>query len=306
MTSSPFSPRSPLAHSIAEVFTASLVILAVVVAVVVALVTYAIVRYRARPGESGEPSQRPPPRWPEYAWTAGPVLVVVVLFALMVVGVRGSDPPAAGRAPDVVIVGHQWWWEYRYPAEGIVTANELHLPAGRRLLARLESADVIHDFWVPQLGRKMDITPGYPTRLWLEADAPGVYLGTCSEYCGTEHAWMRIRVVAEDDAHWRAWVAAQRAAPHAPVAAAQAGARLFEQRSCSACHAYGGAGARIAPDLTHLPSRATLAAGAVENGRDALARWLADPQAMKPGTLMPNLHLGDQEIRDLVEFLWRP
>ncbi len=220
MTSSPFSPRSPLAHSIAEVFTASLVILAVVVAVVVALVTYAIVRYRARPGESGEPSQRPPPRWPEYAWTAGPVLVVVVLFALMVVGVRGSDPPAAGRAPDVVIVGHQWWWEYRYPAEGIVTANELHLPAGRRLLARLESADVIHDFWVPQLGRKMDITPGYPTRLWLEADAPGVYLGTCSEYCGTEHAWMRIRVVAEDDAHWRAWLASQRAAPHAPVAAA--------------------------------------------------------------------------------------
>ncbi len=306
MASSPFSPRSPLAQSIAEVFTWSLVILAVVVAVVVALVTYAIVRYRARPGELGEPSQRPPPRWPEYAWTAGPVLIVVLLFVISVAGVRGSDPPVEGRAPDLVIIGHQWWWEYRYLAEGIVTANELHLPVGRRLLARVESADVIHDFWVPQLGRKMDATPGHPTHLWLEASAPGVYLGTCAEYCGTEHAWMRIRAIVDDDARWREWVAAERANPPPPSPAAVAGARIFEQRSCSSCHAFAGSGARIAPDLTHLASRATLAAGAVDNGPEALARWLADPQRMKPGALMPNLHLSDEEVQDLVEFLWRP
>ncbi len=306
MSSSPFSPRSPLAQSIADVFTWGLVVLAVVVVVVVARVTYAIVKYRARPGEAGEPSQRPPPRWPEYAWTAGPVLVVVLLFAISVGGVRGSDPPVAGRAPDLLIVGHQWWWEYRYAAEGIVTANELHVPAGKRLLARLESADVIHDFWVPQLGRKMDATPGHPSHVWIEADRPGVYLGTCAEYCGTEHAWMRIRVVADDATSWRAWVAQQRAAPAAPSGAAAAGARIFEQRSCSACHAYAGAGARVGPDLTHLPSRATRASGAVDNGRDALARWLADPQQLKPGVLMPNLHLSDGEIRSLVEFLWRP
>ncbi len=306
MSSSPFSPRSPLAHSIAQVFTTSLVILAVVVAVVVALVTYAIVRYRARPGEDGEPSQRPPPRWPEYAWTAGPVAILVILFVVSIGGYSGSDPPVAGRTPDLVIVGHQWWWEFRYPAQGIVTANELHVPVGRRLLARLESGDVIHDFWVPQLGRKMDATPGHPTHVWVEADEPGVYLGTCAEYCGAEHAWMRIRVVADDDAHWRAWVAAQQAAPPGPDAAAARGRRLFDDRSCSSCHAYAGAGGRVAPDLTHLPSRATLAAGAIDNGREALARWLADPQRDKPGTLMPNLHLTDREIQDLVEFLWRP
>lgn len=306
MASTPFSPRSPLAHAIADAFTASLAILAVVVAVVVALIAFALVRYRARAADVGEPSQRPPPRWPEYAWTAGPVLIVVVLFGISVAGVRGSDPPVLGRAPDLVIVGHQWWWEYRYRDPPIVTANELHLPVGRRLLARVESADVIHDFWVPQLGRKMDATPGHLAHVWLEADAPGTYLGTCAEYCGTEHAWMRIRVVADDDAHWRQWVDAQRAAPPSPAGAAAAGARLFQQRSCASCHAYAGSGARVAPDLTHLPSRATLAAGAVENGPDALGRWLADPQRYKPGALMPNLQLTPDEIHQLVEFLWRP
>ncbi len=306
MASSVFSPRSPLAHVIADVFTATLVILAVVVVVVAVLVTYALVRYRARPGDTGEPSQRPPPRWPEYAWTAGPIVIVVILFAISMIGARRADPPTSGRSPDLVIIGHQWWWEYRYLGAHVVTANELHLPAGRRLLARVESADVIHDFWVPQLGRKMDATPGHPSHVWLEADTPGVYLGTCAEYCGTEHAWMRIRVVVDDEAHWRQWLDAQRAVPGTPAGAAQAGATVFEQRSCASCHAFGGNGPSIGPDLTHLALRATLAAGAVENGPEALARWLADPQRLKPGALMPNLHLSDDEIHQLVEFLWRP
>lgn len=305
-TPNPFVPRSPEAQAISQVFGWSLLAMAVVVAVVTILVVYAAIRYHASrvPADPAPGRQR---RWPEIAWTIAPAVMLLALFVLSAWGMRVSDPPVAGETPDVVIIGHRWWWEYRY-AGGVVTANELHVPVGRRLLAEVRSADVIHDFWVPQLGRKIDATPGHPTHLWLEADRPGTYGGTCAEYCGAGHAWMRLTVVAQPAAEYEAWLAGQ-AAP-APAQAqgdlAARGEQLFRSLACASCHSVGGVGPRIGPDLAHLATRTTLAAGALGGSRQELARWLADPQRYKPGALMPSFQLSPAELDALVEYLWRP
>lgn len=220
---------------------------------------------------------------------------------------HASDPAtAAEQAPDLVIVARQWWWEIRYTKSGVVTANEIHIPAGERILARIESADVIHNFWVPQLGRKMDAIPGHPNQMWLQADTPGIYEGTCSEYCGAQHAWMRIRVVAQTPSAFATWQQAQQQVPALPGSGdAGHGARLFQSMTCANCHAIAGTGAdaTVGPNLTHVGSRATLGAGVLENTPDNLAKWLASPQAVKPGNHMPNLKLTDTEISALVAYL---
>lgn len=304
-TPNPFLPRSPEARAISTVFTWSLVAMAVIVALVMILVLYASIRYHATrvPADPAPGSQR---RWPEIAWTAAPAALLVALFVLSAWGMSASDPPSASGTPDVVIVGHRWWWEYRYPARGVVTANELHLPVGRRLLAEVRSADVIHDFWVPQLGRKMDATPGHPTRIWLAPSRAGTYAGTCAEYCGAGHAWMRLLVVAEAEDRFEAWLTHQAAPIAAEGDSAARGARLFRSLSCASCHALGAAAPQIGPDLAHLAARTTLAAGALQATREDLARWLADPQRYKPGALMPNFHLAKDDLDALVEYLWRP
>ena len=305
-TPNPFAARSPEAAAISHVFTWSLLAMALVVGLVTVLVVYASIRFHARrvPADPAPGRER---RWPEIAWTTAPALMLAGLFALSAWGMRVSDPPSQGRTVDLEIVGHRWWWEYRYAATGLVTANELHVPAGRPLLAEVRSADVIHDFWVPQLGRKMDATPGHPTRLWIHAARPGTYEGTCAEYCGAGHAWMRLRVVADAPPAFERWLADQAARP--PIASGQGarGEQLFRTRTCVNCHTVGAppGAPQIAPDLAHLASRATLAAGALTASREELARWLADPQRYKPGALMPNLHLTKDELDALVEYLWR-
>jgi cytochrome c oxidase subunit 2 len=184
---------------------------------------------------------------------------------------------------------------------GIVPANAIHLPVGRQFLVHLDSADVIHDFWVPQLARKMDMTPGHPDDISLQADRPGEYVGACVEYCGAEHAWMRILVIADPPAAFEAWQRRQRRpAPPPATADAIAGAGLFQQYVCQACHA---AGVAVGPDLDHLASRRMLAAGVLPNTPANLVRWLRDPQALKPGSLMPDFHLTDADARKLVAYL---
>lgn len=163
---------------------------------VTALVCYACWRYRSRPGE-----ETPRPVFGnlrlELAYTAAPIVLLGIILFCTVRTMQGSDPSLGKRGDDIVVVGHQWWWEMRYPAAGFVTANELHIPVDRGQILGLESADVIHDFWVPELGRKTDMTPGLHRTIWLGADQAGKYLGTCAEFCGAEHAWMRIRVIAQ-------------------------------------------------------------------------------------------------------------
>jgi cytochrome c oxidase subunit 2 len=301
---SPFEGQSPEARAIATLFTQTLVVCGVIFAVVTLLVAYCVVAFRARDGAK-EPPQIAGHTRLEITWTIIPLLIVIGLFVLTARAMAASDPPA-DRAPDMTVVGHQWWWEVRYPS-GAVTANEIHMPTGTPWLVDLQTDDVIHDFWVAELGRKIDMIPGHPSHVWLEADQPGTYLGACAEYCGSQHAWMRIRVVAQSPADFEAWQRHELEPPPPPVGEAAArGAALFRDKTCVDCHAIGWAAnvdrARIAPDLTHVAERATLAAGLLDNTPDDLGRWLASPQSLKPSSHMPSLQLTPTEVGDLVTY----
>jgi len=299
---SPFSPGSPFAAPIAHLFQITLVVCAVIGIGVTLAIGYSLVAFRSRDGV--EPVQRTGNVTLEVIWTAVPIAIVLGLFVLSIETMTRSDP-AADRAPDLVVVGHQWWWEVRYPC-GVVSANEIHVPAGAPLLVRLESADVIHDFWVPQLARKMDAIPGHPNLFWMSADVAGSYGGTCAEFCGTQHAWMRLLVIAQSRPEFDAWQTAQLAPALAPAAGAAArGERTFRDEACGNCHTIAGRGfeGRVAPDLTHLESRGTLAAGATDDTREDLTAWLRDPHAVKPGCHMPDFKLSEAKVDDLVAYL---
>lgn len=303
---STLNPLSPQAAAITHLFVAVLYVLGAIFLLVLGMVTYAVVRYRDRPGA-------PPARQTfgsrniEIVWTVGPIILLTVISVFMVRTMWASDPPVAeGDPPDLVVLGHQWWWEVDYLKSGVVAANEIHIPVGVRWLVDLRSADVIHDFWVAELARKIDMVPGHPNHLWLEADRPGTYLGVCAEFCGNEHAWMRFRVIAESSEKFEAWQRAQLKVPPGPTSdEALEGLKIFEQRTCVNCHAIRGTAGnqRIGPDLTHLAGRATLAAGAAENTPANLARWLANPDSIKPGSHMPNLQLSGAEVNALVAYL---
>lgn len=300
----PFTAASAQEHAIAHLSVIVLIWMGIILLLVSGLVTYIVLVYRKK-GE-GEPKQVFGNPHLELLWTAGPIILLIYIFAVTLHTIGVSDPPTANGSPDLLIVAHQWWWEVRYPKSGVVTANEIHLPVGKRLLVELKSADVIHDFWVPEIGRKEDIIPGHPNRLWVDVDRAGTYLGTCAEYCGAEHAWMRLLVIAQPPAQFQAWEARQKRIPPIPaVGAPAAGVTLFENLPCVNCHAIQGLGPApdIGPDLTHLASRQTLAAGRLANTKQNLAAWLHDPGAFKPGSEMPNLRLSDQQVNDLVAYL---
>jgi cytochrome c oxidase subunit 2 len=296
---SPFSPHSPQVQAISSLFGYFLILAAVIFLIVAGLVGYSVLRYRAR---AGAPDPRPHfgSRSIEITWTAIPLVIVTVLFIATVRIMASIDAPLAPtQPPDLVITGHQWWWEARYP-NGATTANEIHIPAGRRLLARIESADVIHDFWVPQLARKMDAVPGRPSYLWLEADTPGLYPGACSEFCGKQHAWMRFQVVAESDAGFSAWVSRQAT----PTSGEPEGSRIFQQQKCGDCHTVSSTDSRslIGPPLAHISGRRLLG-GEIPNNAANLTRWIVEPQSIKPGNRMPNPRLSSSDSRLLTTYL---
>ena len=298
---SPFDAHSPEAQAIASLFVQTLWICTVIGVVVAAGVVWCVIKFRAKGDGDKEPPQIHGSTKLEIAWTIVPFLIVVGIFALTLQAASVSDPPA-NREPDLVIVGHQWWWEVRYP-NGAIGANEIHIPTGKKLLVRIESADVVHDFWVPQLARKMDAVPGHPSTIWMSADAPGTYLGACAEYCGMQHAWMRIVVEAQKPEDFDAWVAHQLDAAPSPTNASELhGLTLFTEKTCIQCHAVTGLPvlARVAPDLTHLAERKTIGAGVIANTPTELARWLQHPQEIKAGSHMPDLQLTDAEVADLV------
>jgi cytochrome c oxidase subunit 2 len=308
----PFHPVSQQAHAISELFAFVLILSAIVFGGIAGVVSYIIWRFRRPSGGGGdEPRAVFGHTRIEIIWTAIPVATVALLFAFTLIGMRASDPGAPpDRTPDVVLVAHQWWWEIRCASASVTTANDLHMPVGARQLVELQSADVIHDFWVPRLGRKIDMVPGHPVRLWLAADSAGTYFGACAEYCGTEHAWMRLRVTAEAPATFAAWLAAQRQARAAATGASDStaaqGARLFSSLTCVNCHAIRGTPndtARVGPDLTHLATRPTLGAERLQNTPENLRRWLAEPDVLKPGSYMPNLHLSEHDLDRLVAYL---
>jgi len=287
-----------------DLLNATFILSAVIMAVVTGMVVYCIIRFRGRP-EHPEPRQLRGHKSLEIVWTIIPCLLLVWLFFLTLKAMYTSDPPRKDQEPDVIVVGHQYWWEVRYPKSGVTTANEIHIPAGRPLLFRFESADVIHDFWVAPLGRKMDMLPDYPNFAWLQSEKPGDFHGACSEFCGMQHAWMQIRVVAEPPAEFTAWEKHQlEPAPAPATPSAGRGAMLFQKMTCVNCHGIRGlpGNSKVGPDLSHLAGRKTLGAGAIENTPEGLVRWLKNPQAVKPGNLMPNMFLSDAQTADLANY----
>jgi cytochrome c oxidase subunit 2 len=248
------------------------------------------------------------------AVTAAGIVTTLVLVALLVASISTGDAIAGAighERLDVEITGHQFWWEVRYPVPsrpdlGFTTANELHVPVGVTVRLVLGAGDVIHSFWVPRLHGKLDLIPGRTTRLWLRADRAGTYAGQCAEFCGLQHAHMGLRVVAEPPAAFAAWRARQlapAALPRTPVE--QHGQRVFLSSPCVLCHSIRGtlAGGQQAPDLTHLASRATLAAGTLPNRADHLSGWVRDAQRVKPGSNMPPSALAGPDLQALLAYL---
>jgi cytochrome c oxidase subunit II len=306
-----FAPASTPAKSI---FGLSLFVLAVTGAiflVVFTLLLYSVVRFRKRTNDDGrEPPQVYGSNQVELAWTIIPILIVVALFmatARVIAVVQRTPPP--GNAIEVIAIGHQFWWEYRYPALGIVTANELHVPVSdpahpTPTFIKLLSADTDHSFWVPRLGGKTDLIPNHPNSMWIDPQETGVYLGQCAQYCGTQHAKMLLRVYVQSKDEFERWIQLQRQPAFLDDAVSQ-GQRIFETTACISCHTVSGtvANGRFGPDLTHLMSRDTIAAGAALNTPENLRRWILNPNVIKPGSLMPAMELSDQELDALTAYL---
>lgn len=237
-----------------------------------------------------------------------PLIALCVVFAVANLSVASNtDAPDRGTTSlTVEVIGHQWFWEVRYPGTDAVTANEIHIPARTRVNVVVRSADVIHSFWAPQLNRKVDAVPGRSNRLLLYADEPGRYRGDCAELCGIQHARMGLAVYADPPAEFRAWLAdMSKPAPTPSTSTAMAGQRVFLTSQCADCHTIRGTPANgdIGPDLTHLQARATIAALTLPNTRADVSRWVRNPQAIKPGNKMPELRLPASEHESLVDYL---
>jgi cytochrome c oxidase subunit 2 len=306
---SPTSIFAPVSTPAQSVFDLSLLVLAVVgaiFAIVFILLAYSIVKFRKRRQDDGrEPAQVYGSTQVELAWTITPVLIVFVLFlasARVVFAVQ--DAQRSPNSLEVTVIGHRYWWEYRYPGQRVVTANELHVPVGERTFLNLLSADTDHSFWVPRLAGKTDLIPNHPNRMWIEPRETGLYLGQCAQYCGTQHALMLLRVYVQSREDFDRWLKEQGAAAHADESSSE-GRKIFESTACINCHTVAGTAAngRFGPDLTHLMSRETIASGVAPNTPENLRRWIQRPDDLKPGSLMPPMGLSDQQVSAVTAYL---
>jgi cytochrome c oxidase subunit 2 len=306
-----FSPATEPADSIRDLFVLVLAIAGVILVIVEGLILYSVFRFRRQNVEPNEPPQIYGSQPIEVAWTVAPLLTVFVLCLVVVrsvVAVREDVPEEGGLR--VIAIGHQWWWEFVYPDLGIRTANELYLPTSdvsqpALISLELQSADVVHSFWVPRLAGKTDLIPGRTNRMWFYSPTErGSYFGQCAEYCGTQHANMKLLVVVESPEEFRLWTEQERKAA-AHDESVDAGRDRFLSLSCVNCHTIRGtpAAGTFGPDLTHLMARRTLAAGACVNDHEHLLAWIADPDQIKPGSHMPNMHLSKQDVELIVAFL---
>ena len=306
-------PQGPVARSMADLFWLMTGVGLAVFVVVAALLVWSLFRRRSD-GERSRSGSPPPEggaaprsrRWILWGGVVMPLAILVVIFTATVQAMRAvpSTPPAG--ALSVQVVAHQWWWEVRYPTEGFTTANELHIPVGRPVAIELTSADVIHSFWVPSLGGKMDALPDGPNLLVLEADQAGEHNSECAEFCGLQHAQMSIVVVAEDPDRFAEWVSDQRRPAAEPVGeTAVRGREVFLEGECSTCHTIRGtaADATKGPDLTHVAGRPTIGAGAAPNTSAGLATWVRNPHTVKEGVAMPSPELDDADLAAVLAYL---
>jgi cytochrome c oxidase subunit II len=297
--------RSDFARAILHVYSIVTWATAIIGVVVFVALFVTLVRFRARPGDTTLPRQIRGHTLLEIAWTIVPALALLVIaIPTIQVIFRTQSAATPPDALQVTVRGWQWWWEFRYPQLDLVTANELHLPAGRRVVLRLDGPDVIHSFWIPHLGGKRDVIPGRLNQITLTPERPGEYWGQCAEFCGASHANMGMRAVVQSAADFDAWVAQQRAAPAEAAGPAAAGKALFAGSACVGCHTIKGVSAGIlGPDLTHFGSRGMLAAGMWPNTPDNVAEWVKDPQRLKPGVKMPALGLTDDQAKAIAAYL---
>ena len=306
-----FAPVSTPAQSIFDLSLFVLEVTAAVFLIVFSLLLFAVVKFRRKKTADGrEPAQVYGSTQLELAWTVVPVLIVVTLFlaaARVIASIQNAPEPA--NAIEVTVIGHQFWWEFRYPSLKVVTANELHIPVSdpshpTPAFLTLLSADTDHSFWVPRLAGKTDLIPNHPNRMWMDPHETGLFLGQCAQYCGTQHALMLLRVYVQTRDEFDRWVReqslpAQTANPPSP------GQRIFERTACINCHTIAGTAAngRFGPDLTHLMSRDTIASGAASNTPANLRRWIQDPNSIKPGCKMPAMGLSDTELDAVTQYL---
>jgi len=305
-----FKPQATPAESVYHLSMLVFAVCGAIFLVVAGLLAFTIVRFRRKADDLREPAQVYGSNRIEVAWTVIPILIVIVLTmatARSVVAIQNKPSPAG--ALHVTVVGHQWWWEIRYPDLGVVTANELHVPVSTKArpaltFLKLESADVAHSFWVPQLSGKTDLIPNHPNSMWIDPRQEGTYLGNCAEYCGTQHANMLLRVIVESPAEFGKWAAGQRRNAFADVRLEGVRA-TFLSLSCVNCHTVSGTPASgiFGPDLSHLMSRDTLGSGVIPNSPENLRAWVKDPQAIKPGNFMPDMQLDSKELDEVVAYL---
>jgi cytochrome c oxidase subunit 2 len=299
------SPAGPAAGRFLELWWITLAICTLVFVAVLAALGYAL--WRGRRGGASD-HLAPVAVASALALSTAGLLFLIVASAVTdraLARMDGEDNPLT-----IEVIGHRWWWELRYqdaqPSRLFTTANELHIPVGRPVALKLTADDVIHSFWVPNLGGKKDLIPGREAWVTLKADKPGVYRGQCAEFCGAQHAKMAFQVFAHPPEEYEAWAEQQRKPAPEPVDAAQKrGRELFESGTCAMCHGIQGtkANGRRAPDLTHLAGRATLAAGTVPNTRGHLAGWILDPHSVKPGVNMPAHALSPEDLHSLLAYL---
>ncbi|MGH9149637.1 MAG: cytochrome c oxidase subunit II [Acidimicrobiales bacterium] len=304
-------PQGPVARQLDDLFSPVFLVAVATFFLVEGLILFALFRFRSRGPDDAPPQIHGNVRM-ELGWTIAPALLMAVVGFFTVRTILDiNEVDASGEALAVEVIGHQFWWEYRYPALNITTANELHIPIGRPVTLRMTSDDVIHSFWPPKLAGKLDVIPGRTNSMEVEADQPGIYYGQCAEYCGESHANMRLRVVAHSQADFDRWAADQQRPGLSPeqVAArdaeAGAGAKLFYgSAACNSCHTVSGQStATIGPNLTHLFSRDVFAGAIFDLDERNLRRWLRDPQAVKPGNRMVIRELSEEEITQLIAYL---
>jgi cytochrome c oxidase subunit 2 len=309
-------PKGPRSEAVAKLHWTLVSVATAVYVIVIAALIYALWHASRRPVPSEGDVHRETPaeadtmkRWIVVAVAATVVIMISFVFASVSTG--STLAKLGGTKPlRIDVVGHQWWWEVKYPDPDIhnnfVTANEIHVPVGRPVLIKMSSSDVIHSFWAPNLSGKKDLIPGHETITWFRADTAGIYRGQCAEFCGHQHAKMAFFIVAEPTLKFESWVQGQRGEARMPTdSIQQTGERVFLSGACSMCHTIGGtaAGSKVGPDLTHLASRLTIGAGTLPNSTGNLAGWILDPQSIKPGVDMPPTKLDPQSLRALLAYL---
>src|ERR1700722_19567501 len=308
---STLAPASTPEHQIFDLSIFVVTLTGGIFVVVGGLLAIALYRFRARKTDLfGEPAQIYGSTQIELAWTVIPVLIVVILFlttARIIFSIQ--DAPKPKSALDVTVIGHQFWWEFRYPKYGVTTANELKIPLSsdaspKTTFLKLTSADVNHSFWIPQLAGKTDLIANHLNTMWMDPQKPGLYLGQCAQFCGSQHAMMLLRVYVDTPEQFNTWIRNQQH-PAPQDSAVETGRTVFERQACMSCHTVSGTAAtgRFGPDLTHLMSRATLASGAIDNTPENLRQWIKSPDTFKRGALMPAMQLTDEQLDQLTAYL---